>query len=267
MSNSYVYANEILSTELRKLNSPLNCFFYTTGGISVHLFSTKWNYFADYIWVSVICIAICSLSFVILVELPFYLFTRGDARGLGRCLTRMCWWNFRPHERAKRLHQIRSILAKLPIDSVDSPNTKPLLENACNIQGQGGEQSTAQDSDKAEDTASALDDPSTLKVFCRKTNLIRFGLVLCNHSTQYMIFGLGVIFNKNLGIKNIYLCGILLTAPKLFSHLVMGLTVTRVRFRTINIWVNSLIAVFSGALLFMNLIHNARESYADRSEL
>ena len=263
----YVYTNEIFQKKSRKFNTVLWTSFYTLGGISVHLFSMRWNYFASYIWASAACIGVFSLSYWGFVESPFYLFGRGDVEGLSQCLARMCRWNLREPERARTLASVRSILDELPPARVKSANAEPLLESKPQTRRVDPEQPPLPTTSEARNAVDVSPTPSVLKLFFARTNLTRFVLVLCIHCTGYMIFGLGVIFNKNLGIDSIYLSGLLLTVPKLFSHLVTSIVVTRVRLRTLSIWVNAVIGVLAGALLVMNLVHNAHKPYADRSRL
>ena len=263
----YIYTNEIFLEKSRKFNTVVWTSFYTLGGICVNLFSIRWNYFADYIWLSAVCVGVCSLSYWVFIESPFYLFGRGDVEGLTRCLAVMCRWNFPESERARKLGEVRSILAQLPMASEKSLNAEPLLEPTSQIQNIECEQPPVPNSSKTETRSNKPPKHSVVELFFTRTNVTRFVLVLCINFTGYMIFGLGVIFNKNLGISNIYLSGLLLTVPKLFSHLLTSVLVTRVRTRTLNIWVNAVILVLAAGLLLMNLIHNDYEPYAERSRL
>lgn len=86
------------------------------------------------------------------------------------------------------------------------------------------------------------------------------------HCTGYLIFGLGIILGKDLGIENIYLSGLLLTVPKFFSHVVMGTLINRFRIKTLNIALNSIVGALVAILLIMDLIHNSRVPYAERSQ-
>lgn len=264
----YIYTSELFGEKLRKIFTVVSFNFYVIGGISVHLFSMWRNYFGDYIWISVISIGLFSISYWLFVETPFYYFQRGNIKGLSRCLERICQCNFEPHQHKLKMSQIRLLLEQLPKHRPDPDpldRKEPLLDED---RPTGDDESPEEKSTLIRDLKPAQQessDKSLLKSFFEKKNLKRFVLVMIIHCTGYLVFGMGVILGKDLGIDNIYLCGLLLTIPKFFGHVVMGNLVNRFRTKTLNIWINCIVGLLAGVLLTMNLIHNAKESYQDRS--
>jgi MFS-type transporter involved in bile tolerance (Atg22 family) len=87
------------------------------------------------------------------------------------------------------------------------------------------------------------------------------------HCGGYLIFGLGLILNKDLGIDSIYICGLCLTVPKLFGHSIMTFLASKFKLKSLNITLNAIVSVLALTLLVMNLIHNAKEPYSERSNL
>ena len=111
-----------------------------------------------------------------------------------------------------------------------------------------------------------LDDlqASLVGLFFKKKNFRRFLLLMVFHAMAYFIFGLNLILNKDLGIDNIYVCGLLLTIPKVFGHIIMSRLAVTFRIKNINIAATVFIMSLSGTLLVMNLIHNGYHSYDNR---
>lgn len=108
---------------------------------------------------------------------------------------------------------------------------------------------------------------SSIRSFFQKTNLIRFLMILPINCNVNLMFGFAAIFNKNLGIQNIYFSGMLLSFPRIFSNLVIGKLMTKFRIKTLNLIVIGTSGALAAVLLVMNLIQNSQRSYSNRTPL
>ena len=79
--------------------------------------------------------------------------------------------------------------------------------------------------------------------------------------------GLSLLFNKNLGIKNIFLSGCFITSIQLIGYLINVLTVLRFGRKQINTMYFSLTLVLCAILLIMNVISNQYVPYHKRGDM
>ena len=108
---------------------------------------------------------------------------------------------------------------------------------------------------------------SGFKIFFDKRNFINFISLMFIHCGGYLVFGIALILNKDLGIDNIYICGLCLTIPKLFGHSIMTFLALKFKIKSLNIGINVIVFVLSLILLIMNLIQNSVHPYSERSNL
>lgn len=81
------------------------------------------------------------------------------------------------------------------------------------------------------------------------------------------IYGLAMILNKDLGIRNIYLSGVLMTAPKILGHAGMSFIIPHFRIRSLILFMISCVLGLGIVLLAMNLTSNWFVAYPDRSDV
>ena len=210
--------------------------------------SMYYNHNKFYLYFSGISLAVTSLLYFFFIETPFYHFKQRRVRKLYQCLLDIASWNHSKDEFplvASRLR--RELRLGEFFESSDAEEGEPL-----STPGDPGRPPS-----KGPLAFLELFKLGNLSTFLKLT------FILLNIE---IIFGLSIIINKDLGIADVFLSGILVSAFQILGYGLGGFLTSRWGRRTINLATSSLALLLSASLVLLDLTSNRFFSFSTRPE-
>lgn len=247
---------------------------YSAAGVAVCFVSMFVNHYRFYFWIYIALMGLFSLSFFYFEETPFYYHNSKQVRKLYGCLVGIARRNKPAHE----LEQVKATLAQMlqletPPLSLDQPEEQQAIK--------GGRPSPETEKKPHSLHLSLVKNPKPKKAprpphkknrlgflaLFDKDNLMPFVYFINILVYLEIIWAFSILINKDLGLENVFVNGILL---HLFQ--VLGLVVALVFFqnskrRAVNIGAIWTSLVSAAVLLTVDLLSNLKVHYDQRHSL
>lgn len=256
MTNMITYLSEVLGGPLRDRSSHFCFVAFGSAGVFVNVASLWIESYQVYIYMNLCALLVALLFYLFLVESPFYFYHRRDVRGLYKSLLQICSHNFAEDEipRVKALIELnlKNFHFTQPARREPEPESgsEPLPEHVLDM-FEGDHK----------DSLHLLDETNeaSYKEVC--WTFLRLMIVFFQvEGTFYM----GLVLNKNLGIPNVHISGMLLTLFQTLGFLAGLIFTHSVSRRRINISSSIVVCVLSAVILMVDLASNQRTQYASR---
>ena len=264
----YTYANEIFGNSLRSWFSPVSLVCFGLAGIAVNLVSFRVEHFSFYIYFNLVCIAITVPFLFYLIESPFYLHRKKRVKALYECLLKICHRNHTDSQSILIKSRLQSELRYGKYFEMksfdDSVNDLPLYHKLEQV-------GTNVHSDpvtipRISDLPDQNEEPSSeFKSTLQKRYFLIFLKMVFLFVNIDIILGLSLIINKQLGISDVHVSGLLIVSFKIFGFTAGLWLVPKLGRRAINILSIALYCVYSGSLLVLDLVSNHYIPYFHRS--
>ena len=239
----YVYGSEVMGSRLRDMLNSGVYLMICVGGVVLNLLSIRFNHFRFYLWLSLILTAVPSSVLLYLVESPFHLHRTGQHRELYACLVSIARVNKPPSQLGRIESALREILG---LDSTTgSSTTEPLVS-----------QPIAADQSHSKLAFLRLFRRPCLGVFLKYLTLL---------SHLQLVYSLSLIINKQLGIDDVFLSGVLVNVFGIVSYILCFTLLHKLKRRAVNLWAGALLLACSGSVLAVDLISNCSVPHSDRS--
>ena len=257
-TNMYTYASEMLGDRLRVIFQPIGFGFYGLGGILVNLLAIWINDYRFFIVLSTISILLLSLPYFYFIETPFFFYKTRNVEKLYECLVSICQWNYPKAELEAVTDQIqRKLKYGKYLNADDQEEQTNPNEEIISLLSQGN-------TEKLLDIKKPSKEVSSLREFFKKKNLkLFFKLLAINLQVQF-IFCLSLIINKSLGIKDVYLSGILIGIFQTVGYFVGGPVAATFPRKSVNIASSVIVCLCSGLLMTVDIISNHFASYEEK---
>jgi MFS family permease len=258
----YTYTSEIIGGKLRVLFQPFSFVFYGLGGVFVNLIALRFSDYRFFMGMSICFVFIFSLPYFYFIETPFYYYQQKNIKALYNSLVLMCHRNF-PKEEVpevkvklqKMLRYGRFFETDYEILNQESVENENLKDNE--LEAKLLEQKESEDGKNT----------SSIRELFRPHNLKKFIRIFTVFLMVQFIFTMSLIINKDLGIKSIYLSGVLVNLFQMLGYFVGGIVATRFGRKTILMWCCIIITLLSSTLTGIDIISNIHINYDDRSNV
>lgn len=255
---------ESLGGKLRILFPPLSFGFYALGGAAVNAVAMKFNHYKFFIYLSLISVFISTFTYIYFLESPYFFYNKRDISGLYLNLLTICKRNFSSDEFPEAKKKLETKLKFGEYLKTESYKLLNKLDKE-NVPKEKREEKIIFDFDKIECLIEKEKKSKYqfLEFFSKKNIIIFFKLIFIFLQIQ-IIFGISLIVNKDLGISNIYLSGILVAFFQFFGNLIGTPIIKNYGRKSINICTAILITISSIIIIITDLISNHYTSYDKR---
>lgn len=243
---------------------------YSLSGMGLNFISIWFNHYKFYIWTYILSWLSLSGVYFYLIESPFYFYKTKQVRKLYLCLVAIAKRN----KPKKEINNIKKTLVNLL--QLDVPDLS--LEDECEKIG-GESRGNCVEIKTFENKCRRFsqflnsvenkelihkNDPLAFIELFNKKNFPTFIKFLSIMIYMEILWGFTLIINKDLGIENVYFNGIFIHLIQGLSYIVCLIWFKSWKRRAINIWMNSMVIIFSLILLVLNLISNSKVDYDQR---
>ena len=255
---------------LKNLFNSAMYLMFGLGGIFVNVISIWFNSYKFYLWLNLACVLVSSLAYFYFIESPFYYHKKREILKLYECLMSIARINKPPQKVNEIKESLRAVLKletnesnrernDLSSSNLNQIKTKVLLTDL-------EEEIPANDEESVKSEKSTPHKLAFLNLF-RPANLWIFLNYLILLTYLQLVWNLSLNINKDLGIDNVYLNGVLINGLEVVSYVFCLSYFHRFKRRTINISTSILATILAGALLVVDLVSNHSVAYSDRSQL
>ena len=260
-SNVHTYINEILGGTLR-IVFPSMCFVcYSLSGVMINLISIKMTNYRNLIYLNLFGVLGGTVVLFFFIESPFYLYKKKNIKKLYETLLKMCKRNYSKTELSRAKLQLQKKLRYGEyFETRDKEQTFPESNHTIDSLND-----SIDSSQKLLKIIKPKSEKAHFLLFFSKTNLFVFGKLMTVLTLLQLISGLSYIINKDLGISNIYLSGILVSLFQAIAYFVGSFFIVKFGRKTLNIGSLIIIFLLSLILLAVNLISRHFVPYSSRS--
>lgn len=238
---------------------------FALGGFLTQLFALKFKHYKDFVCLYCISLSVVSIGYFYFLPSPYHLYRKKRLVQLYECVQTICKRNYSKEELVQKQHEIdqyftQNILSQTSeSDSIvkDKNQVFSLLETQ--IKHQEILISQSVDFQEQSFRSSVVD-------FCSKKNLAMFCKLTFLFVLVDLVFGLSILINKDLGISNIYLSGMMVTSFQIVGYIPATLVISKFGRRTINIFITSLVSVASLTIFVIDLVSKRHSPYSERSQ-
>ena len=251
---------------MRLVFGPINFLFNSFGGFLLNAQSIFLNAYTDYIWILLTMVLIMLVLQFYFLESPFLLYKQRNIIELHKCLLAISRRNADGDQLKKMQFTLESTL-RFGITYEEENEAHQTIQSRSKdsfIKSIKSLENKRYDTNKRFSVNKISLFFEDIKI---KQNIGKyFKIALIILPVQFS-FGMTLLFNKNLGIKNIFLSGCFITSIQLIGYLINVLTVLRFGRKQINTMYFSLTLVLCAILLIMNVISNQYVPYHKRGDM
>ena len=238
-------------------------------GLFINLISMRFSVYSFYIYMSMISLLVTNVCYLYFVESPFYFYKQRDIKKLYQCLMTICKRNFTKKELPSARSRLQKALRFGPQVSFSGSNSEtkdPKQIESTEFEDKDSTEEVSESSMTPKHPSSQIKSKFPFRLFLQKPNFFKFLKVIFIFFQLEMVFGLGIIINKDLGISNIYLSGSLVCVFQTLGFLGGSFIVPKFKRRTVNMSSSLIICALSSLLLVVDLISNRSRPYSERSD-
>lgn len=260
---------------LRVLFPPLMSSMYSLSGVIINLLAIALTDYKQHLILSLVLTFSFSAIVFYFVESPFFLYKKKNIRELYDGLIKICRRNFSKKDLPEVKLKLQETLRYGKY--FDKKDDEQLLKNTKIKSTNLTEKTKITNLSKSNETISvqSIDKPlifkskkpknPLLKLLTGK-NLFIFIKVMFTFITIETIFGMSLIINKDLGISNVYLSGVLVAFFQSCGYLTGAFVILKYGRRTLNIFSSIMVFLLTLILMIVDLISNHYVAYSDRSK-
>ena len=258
-ANMYTYANECAGGNFRSVFLSITSFFYGVGGFVVNLLAIRFNDYRFFICLSLLSIFLVSIGYFFFLETPFFCYKTKNIEKLYQVLSSLCKRNYSKIEATQKIISLQKMLRYGESSDKDYNPIEPSQEE------------TLEDTDSSSSLllSQRTNIPKSrfqyLREILTKQNVKTFFKLLVLVVQIQFIFSFSLILNKDLGIQNIYLSGILIDFCQVLGYFSAGFIIIRFGRRWINMFVAITVVVASGLISIIDFVSKFYTEYEERS--
>ena len=239
-----VYANEVIGSDLRSKSVGFLFSGYGFFGIVFVTFNIWITNYKQIFFIEMIAAFVFGFGYLLLCESPFFIFKQMKLKRLLKNLSYITSWNYRdqPKTKEKKIKNIEIEIFSNIIDNEEIKQSKSIKIK----------KTKERNSNKKSNGMFAGFDTESLKT------LLLFIIFMIS---IYMTYGLSLIIPAELGIDNIYLNGILMTASEMIAYTVTSLRAHQIKRRSLNIYITIITICISAILLMIKIIDQRKNPY------